>query len=145
MAQNTQKASTRTPKMNAGRRRSSRHRSLRAWPRSERFWASGPRAWIAVVSGSVVLMSPRSLETCARVHPGQDEIGAQCGKHVDDRDDEHAADQHRRVLGRGAGDRQTQSRIVEDLLDHDEAAEHVTDLDTDHGHRRLEAVAEHVM
>ena len=165
-AQNIQKTSTTTPKMNPGRRSSSRTRSLRAWRRSER--SIGPRrVRLADEIGHrfagrsldarrggrrrsgggtfIDIASPRRRRPRPWVHPGQDQVGGECGQHVDDADDEHTGDQHREVLGRGVGDQVAESGVVEDPLDHDQAAEHVAHLDADHGDRRLQAVAQHVV
>ncbi len=80
------------------------------------------------------------VQSDARVHPGDEEVGRQRRQHVDDADDDHAGRQHRQVLALGREQhRGAHPVVVEDLLDRDDPAEQVADLDGDDGDGRARA------
>src|SRR3954453_14203223 len=149
-AQSTQKPTMIAPAMNDFECRSTRTRSRRAIVASSRggptATTTSPRGSIAEGGGVPALPGPRfragpaggggsrrslvrASEPDPRVEDGVQDVGHQRRDEEDDADDEHRRFERREVLlRRRTEDHLADPLVVEDELDHDEAAHQVADL-----------------
>src|SRR5690242_59011 len=95
--------------------------------------------------GSAVMSVMAGSDPQPRVERDQQQVRRQRGQHVDHADKEHPRFQHREVMDlRGLEDQVADARVVEQGLDHDQAADQVSGLGRDDRDRGEQRVAQDV-